>query len=91
MALEIYSEQQRQHSSQTWRDGTLSGALGLSAARRISEVGVAPGGSSNALEMTLAGTFCIPPTGTFFDTIAGLPGIGAIAAKGQLDLGGLLP
>jgi hypothetical protein len=66
------------------------GAIGFSSARRVSEMGVGPGGSANALEMTIVGAFCVPPTGTFLDPLLNFPGVGAMAVKGELDLGGLL-
>jgi hypothetical protein len=69
----------------------MPGAFGLADARTISETGTAPGGSSNLLAVNLAGTFCVPPTGTFLDLIAQLPGAGAITAPGQINLNGLLP
>ena len=70
---------------------TVQGAFGISDVRSITEVGVAPGGSTNALEMTLAGTFCVPSAGPLLDFVAKLPGPGALSAKGTIDLSGVLP
>ncbi len=67
------------------------GAFGVAEARSISEVGVAPGGSSNALAMDLAATFCAPATGTPIDIFANLPAAGGLSAAGQLDLSSVLP
>jgi hypothetical protein len=67
------------------------GAFGLPAARSIGEVGVPPGGSSNALAMDLAATFCAPATGTPIDIFANLPAAGGLSAAGQLDLSSVLP
>ena len=69
----------------------MQGAFGISDVRSITEVGVAPGGSTNALEMTLAGTFCVPSAGPLLDFVAKLPGPGALSAKGTIDLSGVLP
>ena len=68
-----------------------AGALGLPAARSVTENGVGIGQSSSLLSMRLAGTFCIPATGGFLDTIAGLPAVGAVSQSGKLDLGQILP
>jgi hypothetical protein len=67
------------------------GAFGQSAARSISEVGVPPGGSTNALALNLAATFCVPATGTTIDFFAQLPAAGALSAAGELDLSSVLP
>jgi hypothetical protein len=69
----------------------MPGALGLAAARQVSETGVAPGASSNALAMNLAATFCISRTNTFVDAIGHFPGAGALSVSGQMDLNGVLP
>lgn len=70
---------------------TAPGALGLPAARQVTERGAGFGSSGSLLGMRLAGTFCIPATGTFLDAIAGLPAVGAVSQKGELDLTQLLP
>ena len=70
---------------------TVPGAFGIGEVRGVSEAGVPPGGSLNALEMTLAGTFCVPSAGPLLDFVAKLPGPGALSAKGSIDLSGVLP
>jgi hypothetical protein len=70
---------------------TVPGALGIPGARTLSQTGVAPAGGSDLLEMTLAGTFCLPSANPLFDAVAQIPGAGAVAAKGTLDLSGVLP
>ena len=86
-----------QSSSLTSSDGffcpgqTQPGAFGIPNVRSLTEVGVAPGGSTNALEMTLAGTFCVPSAGPLLDFVAKIPGPGALSAKGSIDLSGVLP
>ena len=67
------------------------GAFGIPDVRSITEVGVPPGGSTNALAMDLAGTFCVPATGSPIDFFAGLPAAGGLSTAGQLDLSGVLP
>src|SRR5207245_1034979 len=67
------------------------GALGLPAARSVTENGAGFGSSGDLLGMRLAGTFCIPSTGGFLDGIAGLPAAGAVSQRGQLDLSQVLP
>lgn len=37
-------------------------------------------------DMRLAGTFCIPASGSFLDSVAGLPAVGAVSQRGELDL-----
>jgi hypothetical protein len=66
------------------------GALGLPAAREVTERGAGFGASGSLLGMRLAGTFCIPSTGTFLDTVAGLPAVGAVSQRGELDLSQVL-
>jgi hypothetical protein len=69
-----------------------AGAFGLPAARTVSETGVAPGGGSSALAMTLVGTFCVPASGNpLIDFIAQLPAVGAVSAAGETDLSQVLP
>jgi hypothetical protein len=70
---------------------TQPGAFGLAAARTVSETGTAPGQSSNALQMNLAATFCVEKTGTLIDSLARLPGVGALTAAGEIELDNLLP
>lgn len=70
---------------------TTPGALGLPAARQVTENGAGFGSGGNLLGMRLAGTFCIPPTGGFLDAIAGLPAVGAVSQRGELDLSQILP
>jgi hypothetical protein len=67
------------------------GAFGVPAVRSITEVGLPPGGATNALAMNLAATFCVPATGTPIDFFAQLPAAGALSAAGQLDLSSVLP
>jgi hypothetical protein len=67
------------------------GALGLPAARSVTERGAALGSSGSLLGMRLAGTFCIPRTGSLLDAFAGLPAVGAVSQRGELDLSQLLP
>jgi hypothetical protein len=72
-------------------DGQVApGAIGLAAARTITESGTAPSLAGTALQMNLAATFCIAPTGTFLDNIVGLPGVGALSAPGAVDIADLL-
>ncbi len=54
----------------------------------ISETGAVPGDlrDGEAHPGRLASTFCIPPTGTFVDNIAALPGPGALALPGTFRL-----
>ena len=70
---------------------TVAGAMGLAAARVVTESGAAPTLVGTSLQMNLAGTFCIARTGTFLDGIASLPGVGALSAVGQVDITCLLP
>jgi hypothetical protein len=70
---------------------TAPGALGLPAARRVTENGAGLGSSGSLLGMRLAGTFCIPPTGSLLDAFAGLPAVGAVSQRGELDLSQILP
>jgi hypothetical protein len=70
---------------------TVAGAFGIAGAREVSQTGVAPGGGASVLDMTLAGTFCLPSANPLFDVVAQIPGVGAVAAKGTLDLSGVLP
>jgi hypothetical protein len=65
---------------------TAPGALGLPAAREVTENGAGFGSSGSLLGMRLAGTFCIPSTGTFLDAVAALPAVGAVSQRGELDL-----
>ena len=68
------------------------GALGLPAARRVTEQGGGPTLSllDLTLSMNIAGTFCIEPTGTFLDAIAGLPAVGALSAEADVDVADVL-
>lgn len=67
------------------------GALGLPAARSVTVRGAPLGRTGSLLGMRLAGTFCIPPTGGgLLDVLAGLPALGAVSQRGELDLGQLL-
>ena len=59
--------------------------------RAVTENGAGFGSGSSLLGMRLAGTFCIPATGGFLDTLAGLPAVGAVSQAGELDLGQILP
>ena len=68
---------------------TMPGGFGLGVLRQISETGVPPGGSGDLLSMRLAGTFCVPATGTILDFIGQFPGPGALSAPGTLDLSAL--
>jgi hypothetical protein len=68
----------------------LPGAMGIQAVRTVSETGTSPALNGLSLEMNLAGTFCIPPSGTVVDVLGGLPGVGALSAVGQVDLTALL-
>jgi hypothetical protein len=72
-------------------DQPAPGAFGVSAVRSIIEVGVPPGGSTNALAMDLAATFCVPATGSPIDFFTQLPAAGGLSAAGQLDLSSVLP
>ena len=65
---------------------TSSGALGLPAASEVTENGAGFGASGSLLGMRLAGTFCIPASGGFLDSVAGLPAVGAVSQRGELDL-----
>ena len=65
---------------------TAPGALGLPNAREVTENGAGFGASGSLLGMRLAGTFCIPASGSFLDSIAGLPAVGAVSQRGELDL-----
>jgi len=67
-----------------------AGAFGLPDARSVTEMGTSPSLSGLSLSMNLAATFCIAPTGTFLDSIAGLPTAGGLAAAGQVDITSLL-
>ena len=67
------------------------GAFGVAAARTISEVGVPPLGSTNALALNLAATFCVPATNTPIDIFGNFPAAGALSAAGQIDLSSVLP
>lgn len=67
------------------------GALGVPSVRRVTENGAGFGSGGSLLGMRLAGTFCIPSTGGLLDTIAGLPAVGAVSQRGELDLGQILP
>jgi hypothetical protein len=67
------------------------GALGVSDARTISEVGVPPLGSTNALAMDLAATFCVPATDTPIDIFGNFPAAGGLSAAGEIDLSSVLP
>jgi hypothetical protein len=69
---------------------TMPGALGIAAARTVTESGTSPSLNGTSLQMNLAGTFCISPTGTFLDAIVGLPGVGALSAPGSVDIADLL-
>ncbi|HEY8516516.1 MAG TPA: hypothetical protein VIS07_13475 [Candidatus Binatia bacterium] len=69
---------------------TAPGALGLPDARVVTESGAGFGSSGSLLGMRLAGTFCIPATGTLLDVLAGLPAVGAVSQRGALDLTQLL-
>jgi hypothetical protein len=40
--------------------------------------------------MNIAGTFCIEPTGTFLDALAGLPAVGALSAAADVDVADVL-
>jgi hypothetical protein len=68
------------------------GALGLPAARRVTEQGSGPTLPlfSTALSMNVAGTFCIEQTGTFLDAIAGLPAVGALSTGAEVDVADVL-
>lgn len=68
------------------------GALGLAAARRVTEQGSGPTLPllSTSLSMNVAGTFCIEPTGTFLDAIAGLPAVGALSTGASVDVADVL-
>jgi hypothetical protein len=67
------------------------GAFGVSDARTITEVGVPPLGSTNALGMDLAATFCVPATDTPIDIFGNFPAAGGLSAAGQIDLSSVLP
>jgi hypothetical protein len=69
------------------------GALGFQTAASVSEQGSGPtlALGSTDLSMSVAGTFCIEPTGTFLDAIAGLPAVGALATGASVDLTSVLP
>lgn len=67
------------------------GGLGVPAVRTVTENGAGFGQSGSLLGMRLAGTFCIPATGGLLDALAGLPAVGAVSQKGELDLGQILP
>jgi len=71
----------------------MPGALGFPAARRVTEQGSGPTLPllSTSLSMNVAGTFCIEPTGTFLDAIAGLPAVGALSTGAEVDLTSVLP
>ena len=78
-------------SSGEFCDGeTAPSGLGLPAARSLTEMGAGFGSSGSLLGMRLAGTFCIPRTGSFLDGLAGLPAVGAVSQRGELDLSQLL-
>jgi hypothetical protein len=72
---------------------SMPGAMGLAAARSVSEQGSGPTLPllSTDLSMSVAGTFCIEPTGTFLDAVAGLPAVGALATGASVDLTSVLP
>jgi hypothetical protein len=87
------------HSSLTASDGVFCtgqhgiGALGIQTATSVSEQGSGPtlALGSTDLSMSVASTFCIEPTGTFLDTVAGLPAVGALATSASVDLTSVLP
>ncbi|HVM98170.1 MAG TPA: hypothetical protein VMT89_17375, partial [Candidatus Acidoferrales bacterium] len=54
------------------------------------ETGAGAGSGGLSLDMTLAGLFCIPPTGTFLDQAAQIVGPGAVSTKTNIDLTSLL-
>lgn len=63
------------------------GAIGLAAAREVTEQGGGPTLSGlTSLQMSIAGTFCIEATGTFLDSVAGLPAVGALSAGAEVDI-----
>jgi hypothetical protein len=68
-----------------------AGAFGL-IATRVTETGAGLG--SNVAEpnrVTVAGAFCIPPTGNGgLDFAAGFPAVGALSATGTMDLSGVV-
>jgi len=66
-------------------------AFGIAGAGRITETGAGLLGGGLSTSVTLAGLFCVPPTGTFLDTAAELNGPGAVSATGSLDLSSVLP
>ncbi len=72
-------------------DQISSGAFGNDSARKVTETGMPAGGSGNPQAQTLAGTFCLPASGSsIVDGTGHLPGVGALSAPGVLDLSGLV-
>jgi hypothetical protein len=69
---------------------TVPGAFGIPEARTVTETGSGPTLNGLMLEMSLAGTFCIAPNGTQLESIAGLPGVGALSAVSLVDVSGVL-
>ncbi len=67
-----------------------AGAFGVANAASVSESGT-PMSPGLTLNVTLGASFCVSPTGfSLLDRLAGLPGPGALSAKGSVDLTSLI-
>ncbi|MBI3785850.1 MAG: hypothetical protein HY270_20855 [Deltaproteobacteria bacterium] len=65
-------------------------AFGIPGAAQLVENGAGASSSGLSLDMTLAGLFCIPSTGSFLDQAAQIVGPGAVSVQANIDLTSLL-